>query len=384
MKMKKNLCIVMLLLCLIMLSGCNLIKPASDSSGKPQTETGTDTPSVSTPDASGKDSGNSSGSDSQNQTGSNNSQYTIKDYYPFKQNTRYIYEGTGNEFAGYTKWVDYLKGDRIQERINNGGAELAKVIENKGGQLKLILSKESYYREDLTSKSGSSGEVLLKEPLVKGTSWSLSNGSKRYISDISADISTPSGKYKALEVTTEGKDSKDYDYYVLNVGLVKSVFKSGSDEVTSSLKEIQTNTSLTQNIRFYYPSPNDDKIYYLDQKLSFKTNDITKLTFEKQFKTAPKSDLMKLIGPNVKINTMYLNDDGMVYLDFSKELTSEMNLGASYEGMVLQSITNTVGGYYGVQKVYITIENQPYNSGHILKKKGEAFTVNTKGCVKHP
>jgi hypothetical protein len=59
-----------------------------------------------------------------------------------------------------------------------------------------------------------------------------------------------------------------------------------------------------------------------------------------------------------------------------------MNAGSGYESLILQSIVNTLGGYYGVDKVYITIENKPYSSGHIEMKKGEVFKVDTKNLVK--
>jgi spore germination protein GerM len=68
----------------------------------------------------------------------------------------------------------------------------------------------------------------------------------------------------------------------------------------------------------------------------------------------------------------------MVYVDFSKELISEMNAGAGYEAMILKSITNTLGEYYGVSKVYITVDSSPYSSGHILMEKGEYFSVDLK------
>ena len=68
----------------------------------------------------------------------------------------------------------------------------------------------------------------------------------------------------------------------------------------------------------------------------------------------------------------------MVYLDLSKEFTKEMNAGSLYESQILQCITNTLGDYYMVKKVYITVEGKPYSSGHILMKKGEAFNVNYK------
>ena len=95
----------------------------------------------------------------------------------------------------------------------------------------------------------------------------------------------------------------------------------------------------------------------------------------------PKDDLGKVLGTNVKIRSLYLNKDNRVYIDFSKELLSEMNAGSGYESLILQSITNTIGTYYGVDKVYITVENSPYVSGHIVMKKGEFFTVNLTNSV---
>ncbi len=53
-----------------------------------------------------------------------------------------------------------------------------------------------------------------------------------------------------------------------------------------------------------------------------------------------------------------------------------MNAGAYYESMILQSITNTLGMYYGIEKIYITVDGNPYESGHIQKNEGEPFTIN--------
>lgn len=120
----------------------------------------------------------------------------------------------------------------------------------------------------------------------------------------------------------------------------------------------------------------------MNKQLSFKTNDITRIIFENAFKDLPKGDLAKVLGPNVKIKSLYLNKDNrVVYIDFTKELLSEMNAGSGYESLILQSITNTIGTYYGVEKVYITIEDNPYASGHIEMKKGEFFTVNLTNSV---
>lgn len=309
---------------------------------------------------------------------------TIKDYFAYQENTKYVYEGKGNEYASYTVFVDYLKGNRVQIRSNNGGTETVKVMENNNGELTVLLSKgETYYREDLTQSTGltGKGEILLKEPIKKGTTWTLADNRKRSISNLEVEVTTPSGNYKAVEVTTEGKDDKVVDYYAPNIGLVKSVFSSNGTEVSSTLSKIEKNAPLVQNVKFYFPNINDGKLYSTERKLSFNTNDITKQVFEREFKDQPQGNLGRLIGPNVKIKSLYLNKDNMVYIDFTKEFLSEMNAGAGYESMILQSIVNAVGGYYGVEKVYLTVEGNPYSSGHISMKKGEAFTVNFNNSV---
>jgi spore germination protein GerM len=307
---------------------------------------------------------------------------TIKDYFSFSENSKYVYEGKGNEYATYNVLVDYLTANSVQLRVNNGGTEIVKVLENKDGKMTMLQSRsECYYRENITLSPAYKEEVLLKEPLIKGTSWTLSDNRKRYISNVDVEISTPLGKYKTLEVTTENKEDKTLDYYAPNVGLVKTIFVAKSGEISSSLSKIDKNIQLNQTAKFYYPNAKDDKLYFVNKKLSFNTNDITKITFEKAFKDVPKGEFGKVLGTNAKIKSLYLNKDNTVYVDFTKEFVSEMNAGSGYESIILQCITNTLGSYYDVNKVYITVEGSPYASGHIAMKKGETFTVNYKDTV---
>ncbi|WP_238905368.1 GerMN domain-containing protein [Clostridium sp. YIM B02506] len=357
--MKKIICAIMLSLSVLFMFGCNKIS-AADKDNSSQNDTVK--PDTDNPDnEETKDNGGTA--------------YSIKDIYPFNDNVVYEYAGNGNEYAKYTVWVDYIDNNRAQIRKNNGGTELVTVLENKDGELRSVLSREeTYFRENFTTKQGKVEEVFLKEPLVKGTSWTAPDGSKRYISNTEVEITTNVGKFKALEVTTEGKNYKKLDYYAAKNGLVKTVYTSQGSEVTSTLDEIKKDTPLVQNVRIYYPSGDEMKLYYVEKQLSFKTNDITRLTLEKLFKEVPKDNVGSLLGPNVNIKSLYLNN-GVVYVDFSENLVKEMNAGSSYELNILQGITNTLGAYYGVDKVYITIEDKPYSSGHILMKNGETFSV---------
>lgn len=306
----------------------------------------------------------------------------IETYFPMKKNTRYIYEGVGNEFASYEVYNDYIEAKRLQQRVMNGGTEMAYVIEINDGQLVKLYSRgEVYYRENLLKETGNT-EVLLKEPLSKGTTWTLSDSRVRTITATDATVATPTGTYKAIEVTTEGNDGKSIDYYVKNVGLIKSVFVSNGTEISSSLAKIEENVPLIQHIRFYYPNIDDDKLYYKDREVRFFTNDITRKVLAEEYKKAENNAVV--FSKNTAINSLYLNKDQQVYIDLNKEFINEMSAGAAYEGKILQSIVNTFGGYYNAERVYLTINNKPYESGHISKQKGEYIIVNTADAIKIP
>jgi PBP1b-binding outer membrane lipoprotein LpoB len=304
-------------------------------------------------------------------------QMTIKDYFPSTENVRAKYQGIGNEYAEKEVFVDYVKNDRVQLRVITPGTILAQVYEIKNGELKLITSREEfYYREDLTQVENTNGEIILKEPLVKGTSWTLADGRKRHISNVDVEVTTPSGKYKALEVTTEGNDSSTLDYYAANIGLVKSLFIANDAKVETILEKLEQNAVYTQTLKVYYPDFNNGRIIYKDNSVSLKTNDNIIGFIENHLKTSPDKDIVNPISQNTKINKLYLdNIEGKVVVDFSKELINEMNAGSGLEADIVQSIVNTLGNYYTVDKVYISVEGNPYESGHISINQNEVFYV---------
>ncbi|MBC2579097.1 GerMN domain-containing protein [Clostridium sp. DJ247] len=306
----------------------------------------------------------------------------IKDYFPIKNNVRYTYQGKGNEYASYNVYIDYTSEGKVQQRVDNGGTVTAKVMELKDGKLTKLLSREeAYYRENLLGAKGDEEEILLMEPLAKGTTWTLKDSRVRTITSTSVDITTPSGSYKAIEVETKGPKDKTIDYYAKNVGLIKSVFISGESEIISSLSKIEENASLVQRISFFYPNINDDKIYYKNKDISFKTNDITKQVLETAYKEPVNNNLGKVFSKNTKINSLYLNKDNAVYIDLNSAFLNDMNGGSGYEQMILKSIANTFGKYYNSQKVILTIDNKLYQSGHIAMKKGECIKVKYEDAI---
>lgn len=301
----------------------------------------------------------------------------VESFFPLIENTKYSYAGEGNEFASYTVFIDYINGSRVQTRTNNGGTELVRVLEIKDGQLVELMSRgETYFRENFTNNDYSDGKVLLKEPLNEGNSWPSRDDSTSTITSVSKQIVTQQGNIEAIEVTTESSHGTNVAYYAKNKGLVKIVDKGEGYEISSVLSNIENNAPLIQTVTLFYPNSDGIHLNTVDVQVSFNTNDEPKDVIEK---TVKDLSVNEVLSKNAKINKLYFNkNENSVHIDLSKEFVTEMNAGAGFEELILQSVANTLGSYYGVQNVYLTIDGGPYESGHVILKENEPLKVDYK------
>ncbi|HHV99268.1 MAG TPA: GerMN domain-containing protein [Clostridiaceae bacterium] len=311
----------------------------------------------------------------------------IEEYFPMTGNVHMKYRGEGNEYAEYETYVDYVKDGVMQVRHINPGTVMVRVYKLSGGELKEVFSQgETYYRHDFTS-SVNRDEILIKEPIKEGTSWTLADGSTRSITGINKGIKTPAGDFEALEITTDMENSVIKDYYVKGIGLVKTVYNDKNDEFTviSELEKKEKDVPFKQTIRFYYPDFLKDRIVYIDKEFQLETNKDILPLLEEQLKSVPEnSELTRVLTPNVKIQGCQIDEEkGIITVDFTSDLINEMNAGAGLEMMILKSIANTMGGYYQKDKVVITLDGKLYESGHVSLKFGEYLKVDTEGTVEY-
>lgn len=300
---------------------------------------------------------------------------SVKDYFLFEGDVEYIFEGMGNEYATFTRTVDYMDGDRIQIRDNNGGTEIVKVIEADDNEMSIVFSRaETYFRESFLKKDSGKPEILLKAPIEKGTTWTLPDGRVSTITGVDVSVKVPYGEYKAVEVTIDGATGDTINYYAKGIGLVKTVYNPGTDEVSSSLKAVTKNKPYTRPMTFYVTNV-DAKLLRVNREVTFKTNSITRIILQDVYKAVGTEKNSNILSANTKINSLYLNDDGMVYIDLSKEFVTEMNAGSEFEAMILQSVTNTFGDFYGETRVMLTVDDKTYESGHILLDEDEYLKV---------
>lgn len=306
--------------------------------------------------------------------------YTIDDFFPNTDNLYYEYTGEGNEYAGFWEHTVYSNENRKQYSRNNGGTEVAEVVALQDDQLVILYHEgETYYRENLLEKSNETGEILLQGPFEIGTNWEIPEGRTKTITGLEVPVKTELAEYETLEVTTEWDNGLAVvvDYYAPEIGLVKSIFTDDEgNEVTTEIQSI-TETPFEQTIRFYYPNFDSEQVEYIDKTVQMNTNDSTKDAIEAAYKETPEG-LTPVLTENVEINMLYLNDDGRVYVDFSQELIDEMNAGSLAEMLIVESLVNTIGNYYGVTEVYLTVAGNSYQTGHIEQQEGEFFQVDVE------
>jgi len=306
---------------------------------------------------------------------------TVGNYFPIENDTRYTYQGAGNEYASYTVYNDYTSATQVQQRIDNGGTVVAKVLSVSGGKLLQTFSRgETYHRQNYLNQT-EEGEILLMEPIVVGTSWTLEDGSTRSITSVSAAVSTPSGDYEAVvEVTTEGTNNASRQYYAKGMGLVKVVYPLGDTEVSSTLSAVDKNVPLMQTVRLFYPDADGQKIVYEDREVEFHTNDETGIVLAAAYKEAPAGTTAVLLG-NTIINSVSLGDDGKATVDLSQAFLTEIEAAPGNEEIILQSIADTFGYYFGTDQVILTVERQPYDSGTTTLDEGETLKTDFENAV---
>ncbi len=356
--MKKNLIIIIgILLVAILISGCSQNKPANGdlSGGSGHVDD----------DLLEEDIGKES--------------LTIDTYYPFKENQRMVYEGIGNEFAEKETFLEYIDGNKAQIKIVSPATTFAKVLIKKDGELKEVYEEgEFYHIENMMNASVNTNRVLLKEPIEVGNSWTDEENNPIEISDLSKPIQTPYGEFNALEVTTKyHSGALQRDYYAKDIGLVASEYIHGDAFDTKTLLKDIVNGPESLEIRVQYPDYEGESIETEVREVSFNTNDNMIEILEDLMMNPLNNSFGVLISENTKINNIYLDRSRWVLeADFTSDLISDMSYGSYFEAIVLKALVNTLGDYYDVDKVYLSVESSPYESGHFMLKEGEYFEVN--------
>lgn len=210
--MKAKYCSFFFLLCILLLScGCG---------EQPSPDTTPDTPPGSTSDKP--------------EPG------TPSDYYPLAAGNYWIYEGYGNEYASFTRKVEYTRDNLAQLSENNGGTVITTVLSREDtGITRVFFEPESYHPGNLLEANFTPNDqtVLLQYPLVIGATWT-SGDCEKIVEATDVEVATPAGVFEqCAKIRLTWPQSNGYEYYKVGIGMVKQEFLMEEGTISSTLKE---------------------------------------------------------------------------------------------------------------------------------------------------
>lgn len=312
--------------------------------------------------------------------------HELEQWLPNPPNVERIYTGEGSEFAEFTTYPQFIHEDTVQIKHQNPGITTYSIYEYREDSIvEIFTHRGSLMRDDFSNTAKTSDsegeEIVLKMPIEVGTQWEDREGQTVEITATDLDLDTPEGMVKGIEVTTttvdpEGHEGKIHRYYGKDIGLVKEVTELGPDTdmtVTSTLTEYNTDTVEKIPFTLYALDYETlDQAIEIEMEFELKTNDPIRLALTDKLKEELDNEATNLLPDKAMINYMYLDDDRIVHVDFSKELATEMQAGASGELEILYRIVDTIANLYQAEAVNLTLDGDAYNKGghvHIDKNQ---------------
>lgn len=165
----------------------------------------------------------------------------------------------------------------------------------------------------------------------------------------------------------------------LSKDTLSNVEDEKEEDKTDENKELAT-------LRLYYYDANNDVNYYIDSPVDVKDKAIVKslISALKEIPTGTSIDNVKdnimSLPKNIEVKSAKVNNDlDTLTVDFNSNISE--GLGSTAEKSLIYTMVNTLGYNLKVSNVEITINGEPYSSGHIEQEKGEAFPVSITNTI---
>lgn len=313
----------------------------------------------------------------------------LEAWIPKHENVVLEYEGGSFENAGFTITPQFVLEDTYQFANADTATITVEIYEyREDSVVRNFTRMETYFRENFIdtgyASEGDEGAILLQLPIEVGNTWESTSGSVYEITDSYVPIETNAGTFEAIEVTSTSEDGENVgrSYYAEGIGLVQRETNINDEELepqVSTLYSIQEDEP--ENLTFSTYTLNTDATGHEQQvvELYLNTNDPARIALADVLRgNHDATEGSPVIDESVEINFMYLDEKDVAHIDFSEELITEMNAGSGAESLILQAIVNTIASYYRtppVEEILLTVEGQPYTSGHITYEEGETIQI---------
>ncbi len=311
----------------------------------------------------------------------------VRDYFPVQPNTMYVYASPDNDALNQRIFVTYLNGNRAQRWVGSTYFNSTEVIEfnDKDNEIRLRYGDGSFYCfEDVTGAEANQDMLIMKGPLKQNAKWTVTSNAdinvETTITSMNATVETDSGTYQAMELTTSYSNGRmQKEYYAKAVGLVKAEYTDEKGTFSFSLVKVMTDVNADAQTAFFYLNPNpegeEDRVVEGMQTIKVSTDMDLAAAFTEALKK-PYEGYTSYFPADAKINSLFVDrlNDGLV-IDLSASFVENLNMDGETEMLALQALTDTLGRFYGVQRVMPLIDGDIYKSKNMAFEKGQFLTV---------
>ncbi len=306
--------------------------------------------------------------------------YTVMNFLPSTINTELSFSrGPENEII--REYIEFLKDDKIQVKSVSNSSIASSIYEVQNDALVLTyIAEDNYIKKELFNEKPNSNEILLMNPILIGTTWT-NNNKQSTITGIDIPVVTEAGTYNSIEVTTNGEEFIQKDYYAVNIGKIKTIFETNGTIFTTELISYKNNTSLQGIYRYYFNSSSGKEFYYLEEKVTELTEKELTEKIANNLYNPPREYLVSL-QKNIKINFITLSPEkNYVHIDFSYESKDKFNLEVLSEPTLLKSLSNTLGFNYQVEDILITFDGSSYSPEQLTLEDGVQLKVDYSNYI---
>ena len=137
-----------------------------------------------------------------------------------------------------------------------------------------------------------------------------------------------------------------------------------------------TNNAKKKTVRIFSHNSLNDSITYFDKEIEVIDGALTKALVE-----ALKDPSIAAIPGDAYVRSASIDkNNDMITINFGDKFIDTTKVGSTSEYYVLTATINTFCYNFGVSKALITLNGNPYESGHVSMVPGQTFSANYSEC----
>lgn len=282
----------------------------------------------------------------------------LSNYLPY---VAYQLKQFSNESGSYTTYVDFFdESNRVmQVREIVGATNYVNIYEWSEQAIQLTARHENIALfENLTQDVSSTPDAnltLLSAPVAVGTTWSYDGTHTSQIVGLYESLTLGEQQYtEVVEVSTPFEAYDLRQYYASDDGLILTRYVDNVEVSTGEQFWQVTGNShqvmMILNRNVAQPQTEGEYLLSLEKvPFAYQTNDSLARAFQRLF-----TDL-GWITDDIVVNSLTVDEAGVANLDFSAGVVAAFNQHPSTETSIIPAIVTTVGHYFDVTQVRLTV-----------------------------